>query len=202
MTIEPAPRVVILHGWENRRPPEHWEHHLANDLRAHGLEVDYPQLPDPDTPDVEVWLERLSSLVDRPGDEPITLIAHSLAASLWLTRLARGAGPGRVTRLALVAIPSPAVLASTIVADFIAHPAVIGPIVGVEQRVFEGEDDPYSPGGVRAAYEISPDIPVELVPGGGHLIPDTGFGEWPRMLTWALDPHGDEGSGAGRQVPS
>jgi len=196
MTPERAPRIVILHGWENRRPPEHWEHHLANDLRAHGLEVDYPQLPDPDTPDIEVWLERLSALIDEPGDEPITLVAHSLAASLWLTRLARGVGPGRVTRLALVAIPSPVVLAPTVVARFIEHPAVIDPLPGVEQRVFEGENDLYSPGGVRAAYEISHEIPVEFVAGGGHLIPDTGFGEWPRMMMWALDPYGEEATGA------
>lgn len=194
MHADPAPRVVILHGWENRRPPEHWEHLLADDLRRRGIEVDYPQLPDPDTPDLEVWLARLSALVDE-GRGPVTLIAHSLAASLWLTRLARGAGPGLVTRLALVAIPAPAVLAPTVVAAFTGHPARIDQLPGVESRVFEGEDDPYAPGGVRAAYAIDPGIPVETVPGGGHLIPDSGYGEWPRMLEWVLQPYGGSAPG-------
>jgi predicted alpha/beta hydrolase family esterase len=185
-------RFVILHGWENRRPPEHWEHWLFDELTARGAEVDYPQLPDPDTPDLETWLGLLDELVNR-GDRPVTLLAHSLAASLWLTRLARGDSPGLVTRLALAAIPAPEVLRTTVVESFTDHPARIAELPGVEQVVFEGENDPYSPGGVRASYAIDPSIPVEAVPQGGHLIPDSGFGPWPRILEWTL---------AAEEVPS
>ena len=179
------PHVVILHGWENRRPPEHWQHHLAVDLRGLGVTVDYPQLPDPDTPDLATWLAELSALVDGPGDA-VTCVAHSLAASLWLTRLARGDGPGRVTRLALVAPPSPDVLRAEVVAAFADHPPRIDPIAGVEVRVFEGEGDPYLPGGLAASYAVGPAVPVESIAGGGHLIPDSGYGRWPRMLEWVL----------------
>jgi predicted alpha/beta hydrolase family esterase len=179
------PRFVILHGWENRRPADHWEHWLHDELRARGLAVDYPQLPDPDTPDLDTWLGLLDGLVTG-GERPVTLLTHSLAASLWLTHLARGGSPGHVTRLALVAIPSPSVLRSTVVKTFIDHAPLVAPLSGVEQIVFEGENDPYAPGGVRASYEIDPSIPVEVVPQGGHLIPDTGFGPWPRILEWAL----------------
>ena len=180
-----SPRFVILHGWENRRPPEHWEHWLFDELTERGADVDYPQLPDPDTPDLETWLGLLDELVPR-GERPVTLLAHSLAASLWLTRLARGGSAGRVTRLALAAIPAPSVLRSTVVEAFVEHPAAIAALPGVEQIVFEGENDPYAPGGVRASYEIDPSIRVELIPNGGHLIPDTGFGPWPRILEWTL----------------
>lgn len=183
MTASADPRIVILHGWENRRPPEHWEHHLAVELGERGFAVDYPQLPDPDTPDLDTWLAELSALVDGDGPD-VTLVAHSLATSLWLTRLARGAGPGRVTRLALVAIPAPSVLADTVVESFTDHPARIDPIPGVELHIFEGEGDPYLPGGTAASYTVDPAIPVEVVPGGGHLIPDSGFGRWPRILDW------------------
>lgn len=179
------PRFVILHGWENRRPADHWEHWLHDELRARGLDVDYPQLPDPDTPDLDTWLELLDGLVTG-GERPVTLLVHSLAASLWLTHLARGGSPGRVTRLALVAIPAPAVLSPTVVASFIEHPPTISALPGVEQIVFDGEGDPYSPGGVRASYDIDPSIPVEPVAAGGHLTPDSGFGPWPRILEWAL----------------
>lgn len=180
-----TPRFVILHGWENRRPPGHWEHWLTEQLRERGFDVDYPQLPDPDTPDLDTWLELLDELVTR-DERPVTLLAHSLAASLWLTRLARGGKPGRVTRLALAAIPAPEVLRTTVVASFIDHPPRITALPGVEQIVFEGENDPYSPGGVRAAYDIDPMIPVEAVPAGEHLTPDSGFGAWPRILEWTL----------------
>lgn len=201
MANELTPRIVILHGWENRRPPGHWEHLLANQLRERGYEVDYPQLPDPDTPDLGVWLKELSALIDGPG-EPVTLVAHSLATSLWLTRLARGGGTGRVTRLALAAIPAPDGLKSTVVADFVEHPPAIAPLPGVELRIFDGEADPYSPGGLHAHYEVDPAIPVEVVPGGGHLIPDSGFGEWPRILTWVLGPQSDNGVEAETRMPS
>lgn len=158
-----APRFVILHGWENRRPPEHWQHWLADELRARGEEVDYPQLPDPDTPDLDTWRGILSGLVAR-DETPVTLVAHSLAASLWLTHLALGGSTGHVTRVALVAIPAPVVLGPTIVAPFVAHPPRIDPIDGVE---------------------LDSGIPVERVARGGHLVPSSGFGPWPRILEWA-----------------
>ena len=180
------PRFVILHGWENRRPTDHWEHWLFDELTALGHDVDYPQLPDPDEPDLDTWLALLDALVTR-GEREVTLVAHSLATSLWLTHLAWGGSPGRVTRLALVAIPSPAGLAPTAVAPFTAHEPRIDPLPGVEQIVFEGEGDDYAPGGVRSDYSIDPSIPVELVPGGGHLMPATGYGPWPRILDWVLD---------------
>jgi predicted alpha/beta hydrolase family esterase len=184
------PRFVLLHGWENRRPPEHWQHWLADRLRAEGRDVDYPQLPDPDTPDLDTWLGLLDELVTR-GERPVTLLAHSLAASLWLTHLARGGSPGLVTRLALVAVPAPSVLAATVVESFTAHPPTIPALPGVEQIVFEGEGDPYAPGGVGAAYTVDAAIPVETIPGGGHLIPDSGYGPWPRIEEWALGSLGD-----------
>jgi predicted alpha/beta hydrolase family esterase len=186
------PRFVILHGWENRRPADHWQHWLADRLREKGEEVDYPQLPDPDTPDLDTWLAILDELLTR-GEQPVTLVTHSLAASLWLTRRARGGSPGRLARLALVAIPSPAVLGPTVVAPFVEHPPRIDPLPGVEQLVVEGEGDEYSPGGMRVHYVVDPAIAVELVAGGGHLTPDSGFGPWPRILEWAL---------RGTEVPS
>jgi predicted alpha/beta hydrolase family esterase len=139
-----SPRFVIVHGWENRRPADHWEHWLFDELVARGHEVDYPQLPDPDAPDVDEWLDLLDDLVTR-GERPVTLVVHSLATSLWLTRLARGGSTGLVTRLALVAIPAPSVLAPTVVASFIDHPPHLDALPGVEMHVFEGEDDEYSP---------------------------------------------------------
>jgi uncharacterized protein len=181
-----SPRFVILHGWENRRPVDHWEHWLHDELTGRGHDVHYPQLPDPDTPHLDTWLTLLDDAITR-GDRPVTLIAHSLATSLWLTHLARGGSTGRVTRLALVAIPAPSVLAPTVVAEFTAHPPRIDALPGIASYIFEGEGDEYAPGGVRAAYTVDPAVPVELVAGGGHLVPASGFGPWPRMLAWARD---------------
>jgi hypothetical protein len=50
---------LLLHGWQNHRPAGHWQHWLAGQLTALGYEVAYPQLPDPDHPDLERWLAEL-----------------------------------------------------------------------------------------------------------------------------------------------
>ena len=47
---------LILHGWQNHRPAAHWQHWLADRLTDLGHEVAYPQLPEPDDPDLERWL--------------------------------------------------------------------------------------------------------------------------------------------------
>ena len=44
---------LILHGWQNHRPKDHWQHWLADRLGELGHQVTYPQLPDPDDPDLE-----------------------------------------------------------------------------------------------------------------------------------------------------
>jgi len=38
--------VLLLHGWQNHRPAGHWQHQLADDLTADGVDVSYPALPD------------------------------------------------------------------------------------------------------------------------------------------------------------
>ncbi len=49
-------RFLILHGVQNRRPRDHWQHHLAENLRERGEIVLYPQLPDPASPSI-LWPE-------------------------------------------------------------------------------------------------------------------------------------------------
>ncbi|MGH1550815.1 hypothetical protein ACRAWB_17190 [Leifsonia poae] len=37
---------LILHGWDNFRPPGHWQRELATALEQRDERVVYPQLPD------------------------------------------------------------------------------------------------------------------------------------------------------------
>jgi hypothetical protein len=30
---------------------------------------------------------------------------------------------------------------------------------------------------------------VDVIPGGGHLDPDAGYGAWPSVLAWCHDPN-------------
>lgn len=61
--------VLILHGWQNHRPTGHWQHALAEDLRADGVDLRYPHQPDPDQPDPVVWRSWIEQEIDASGSK-------------------------------------------------------------------------------------------------------------------------------------
>lgn len=186
------PSFLILHGWQNRRPKGHWQHWLADELTARGHAVTYPQLPDPDSPDLEVWLKHLH---DHLGPEPEegrperVVVCHSLAVLLWLHAAARGGV--RADRVLLVAPPSLEVIAGHEEVAGFARLEVFGPQVRAAAggtRLVAGDDDPYCPGGAARHFGRPLDLDTDVIPGGAHLDLDAGYGAWPSALTWCLTP--------------
>jgi predicted alpha/beta hydrolase family esterase len=182
---------LIVHGWENRRPPGHWQHWLADRLAADGAEVRYPQLPEPDRPVLADWLTELRHCLGRLRGEERVLICHSLAALLWFSALP-DLGPLQADRILLVAPPAP---------DFLrARPAVAGfvpadletwtldPAVRRRVRLVASDDDPYCPGGAERLYAEPFGLDADILPGQGHLDLDAGYGPWPAVLAWCTDP--------------
>ncbi len=186
----PARRFLVLHGWENRRPPTHWQWQLVEALRSAGEQVLYPQLPDPDHPSLELWSEVVHAELAQLGRAERVVIAHSLAVPLWLHVVA-GLAPGeRVTRVLLVSPPSPTVLAEQ---PEVAAFAPIRPdraaiaAAATTTRLVGSDNDPYCPEGVGKAYGPL-DLETDIIAGGQHLDPDGGYGSWPAALAWSLDP--------------
>jgi predicted alpha/beta hydrolase family esterase len=180
---------LILHGWQNHRPKDHWQHWLADRLTALGHHVDYPQLPDADDPDLDVWLTELARHLAPLNHADDTVVgAHSASAVLWLHAVARGLpGPGDVGRVLLVAPPSASVL--------VRHPevAAFAPpapefTLPTPTRLVAGDDDPYCPEGAGVLYGDPLGIPTDILPGAAHLDLDAGYGSWPAVLDWCLDP--------------
>ncbi|MFC8242477.1 RBBP9/YdeN family alpha/beta hydrolase [Streptomyces chartreusis] len=180
---------LILHGWQNHRPEEHWQHWLADRLTDLGHQVTYPQLPDPDDPDPEVWLEELARHLAGldPGAERI-VVAHSLSAVLWLHAVAR-AMPGldAVDRVLLVAPPSARVLSGHPEVASFALPPLEFTLPG-PTRLVAGDDDPYCTEGADTVYGTPLALPTDILPGAAHLDLDAGYGPWPAVLDWCLDP--------------
>src|SRR2546423_3699653 len=106
-------RFLILHGWQNRRPVEHWQHWLAGELSRRGYDVRYPQLPSPDRPALKDWLAAISVPVERPPGTDLSVVCHSLSCAAWLHFAAQGSVHLPVSQLLFVAPPSRRFLRAT-----------------------------------------------------------------------------------------
>lgn len=178
---------LILHGWDNFRPPGHWQHELAVALVASGERVVYPQLPDAAAPAVEAWRDAAAGALAEAaeGDARVTVLCHSLACLLWLGSRPAEAGDV-VERALLVAPPSLQFVGS--VPEIAAFAALPLSRPESETRIVSSDSDPYCHGGAQAAFGTPLGIPVTTIPGGGHLERSAGYGRWPSVFEWCLHP--------------
>lgn len=79
-------RVFIIHGWEGS-PAEPMHQWLKNELEEKGFEVTVPAMPDPETPRIPDWLEKIGKVVGEP-DENTYFIGHSIGSSAALRYVA------------------------------------------------------------------------------------------------------------------
>ncbi|MET0964834.1 MAG: alpha/beta hydrolase [Nakamurella sp.] len=182
--------VLILHGWQNHRPAEHWQHVLANELAAAGVSVRYPQLPDPDDPDPGVWRRMVAAEIAELAGPHRIVIAHSLATWVMLDLLV-AAGHLDVDRILLTAPVTREVLN--------ANPPITAFDPGWDDAQIRSavrsqgdvhlvcsDDDPYWPGGAaRWASDIG--ATVHPLNGQGHLALADGYGRWDSVRGWVLD---------------
>jgi predicted alpha/beta hydrolase family esterase len=168
------PSYLILHGYQGSGPG-HWQTWLAGRLRSSDASVHYPDLPDADAPQLHAWLDALARELDAIGDEPI-VICHSAACALWLHHVAEGGKPAE--RVLLVAPPSRAGVPD-ILASFFPVPDIEAP----DARIVCSDNDPYCPEGAGSLYRG----PADVLPGQGHINPESGYGAWPAVEAWARD---------------
>jgi hypothetical protein len=83
----------------------------------------------------------------------------------------------------LVAPPSEAAGLSEIDAFF---PTPLPALVG-GARLVCSDDDPYCPEGAGTLYGEPLRIPADVLPGAGHLNPETGYGPWPQVEAWCVE---------------
>lgn len=191
MPRRPARAVptVVIPGWQGSGEG-HWQTWLEEQLRADGRHTRRPAFADLDHPDLGDWRAELRrALADLPADG-FDVVAHSLGAVLWLHHVADPGDTPRAARVVLVAPPSPATAIPEI-GGFFPPPLDVDAVRrGADGTVLVGGDaDPYLPEGVAAAYGLPLKIATTVVPGGGHLNAEGGYGEWPAMLDWCRRDH-------------
>ncbi len=176
---------VLLHGWQNHREPEHWHHWLHDQLVALRFAVRYPQLPDPEMPSLDAWIDVYKAELAACGGADVTVVCHSLSVPTWLHAVARRDVP-EVEHVILVAPPSASVLADLELAEFSWRPHTVGARGAAVMIV--GPRDPYCPEGPDDQYVQPLGLPKIVIPGGGHLSTTDGYGPWPQLLGWCLEP--------------
>ena len=185
---------LILHGWGGNKPA-HWQEHLAHALQAAGKDVRYPKMPNPMAPDPQAWMAALhAALTEIPPDATLTVLAHSLGAITWMHHAAMSERPGpKADRVLLVAPPYvvrevPPLDAPPGAADFFPPPFSPGGTASLarETILVASDTDDYATFDQSAAYADKLQIPIHKLPGGGHISPYYGYGEWPWVLEWAL----------------
>jgi len=176
--------VVAIPGW-NGSGDGHWQTWLEQRLSEDGRTTRRPAFTDLDHPELADWLAALrATLAELPADG-YDVVAHSLGAVLWLHHVADPQDAPPAARVALVAPPSPTTSYPEIAAFFPPPVDVDAVRHGADGTVLvAGDDDPYLPEGIGAAYGLPLRIATTVVAGGGHLNVESGYGEWPAVLDW------------------
>lgn len=190
-------KVLILHGWTNRRQPGHWQRHLANELRKQGHIVAYPQFPKPDQPVLGEWQELLAAeldiLAEIEGGETI-VIGHSLGCINWIQAASTGLITKPVDRVLLVAPADPRLLGEVegLKVD-LTDPAVATATHAstASLTILASEKDKWTPRGIQATFGEPLGVTPLILEGAGHLSLDDGFGHWQGVIDWVNDPKSD-----------
>jgi predicted alpha/beta hydrolase family esterase len=170
---------LILHGLGGSGPG-HWQTWLAARLRADNERVAYPDLPDADMPSLHAWRGALDGELDALPEGEAIIVCHSLSCLLWLHHVAEGGA--QANRVLLVSPPSESIGLAEIASFF---PVPLPRLSGT--RLVCADDDPYCPEGAARLYGEPLGIPVDVIAGGGHLNPESGYGAWPDVEAWCLD---------------
>lgn len=185
---------LVLHGYENRRWPGHWQRHLVTELRQAGHAVVYPQLPNESAPSQWEWHDVVKTefeLLAEQGTRECVVIAHSLSGLSMLGLLAAYEPPVRISRLLLVAPADPTLIAE--ISDFRLDPHAPEVRIGLERSVDEvtliaSEADEWLPQGVGTTYGQPLGIEPVIFEGAGHIAMGDGFGRWAGVIDWATNP--------------
>ena len=190
-------KVLILHGWTNRRQQGHWQRHLATALREQGHIVAYPQFPNTDAPKLDEWQELLGAeldiLAEVSSDETV-VIGHSLGCVNWIQGASTGLISKPVDRVLLVAPADPRMLGEIEGLNVdLNNPEVAAATHAstASLTVLASDKDKWTPRGIQATFGEPLGLEAVILPGAGHLSLDDGFGFWQGVIDWVNDPKAD-----------
>lgn len=190
-------RVLIIHGWTNRRPKNHWHRNLAAQLRREGHAVSYPQMPKTDNPVLSDWLEIVEaelSMLQEVEIGELLVVGHSLGCLTWLHTVNQDRASEIVDRVLLVAPADPQLCdeAATFQLD-LADPALRNRVhkSAHSTLIVESGQDPWLPRGAKETFGDPLQLAILEVPGAGHFSMEDNWSPWQGVINWIHDPQSD-----------
>jgi len=175
-------KVYIIHGYF-ASPSDHWFPWFVEKVHAmYGIEVEVLRMPTPETPQVEVWLEKLRDKIGTPTNETY-IIAHSL---------------GCITLLRyLDSFKESFALGGMILVSPFDNPLEIFPNLDsfvdikldydklsrniLQKHVIFSDNDMYVPSFISKELGIKLDSALLEIPRGGHFLGIEGFEMFPEL---------------------
>lgn len=169
-------QAFIFHGTQSH-PQKNWFSWMKGKLEPHNVNVFIPALPTPEDQSVSSWFKALMDQCP-PIDEDTLLIGHSCGANFILHILERLERPVFYTALVGCVIHEIGdTEIDTLNKSFVNHPYEWGKIRKNAGKIsiFHGDDDPYVPLDQPLELARALNIPLTIIPGGGHLNEDAGY---------------------------
>jgi hypothetical protein len=188
-------KAYIVHGWDGN-PDEPVLKWLRLELERLDWKVVAPAMPNPETPTIESWLQKLKEVVENPSEDTI-LVGHSVGCQAVLRYIETLPEETKVRGLALLA-PWMELDQQTIEEEGeevieIARPWMETPIdfekvkrlVGKSVAIFS-DNDPFVPIAQAEVFKNKLGAEIIMEHGMGHFSPSDEVSELPSLLRAVL----------------
>ncbi len=178
-------KVVIAHRWSGS-PNSDWYPWLKNELSLLGYEVLIPEIPNPDAPDINTWVNTLYDVVGNPAET--FFVGHSIGCQAIMRYLETLPDATKIGGTIFVApwfnlSPLETEEERRIASPWLTEPINTDKIKEMgEFFAFFTQDDPHVPLDNVAIFENRLGAQTFTFEGGGHLTEDDGVKSIPEVL--------------------
>jgi len=173
--------VLIIHGLGGHAGI-HWQQWLHDELEGQGHKVLMPDMPEPDHPDRNAWLETIKTALQGVNLGQLTIVGHSLGATAALDFIEQAGGQtNRLLAVAGFARDYGAKINSYFLSERLVDFESVREKLRWAAAIY-GDNDPYVPQAELKYVADSLGVRPVIIPDGGHLNSEAGFTEFPQLI--------------------
>jgi len=171
-------KVLILHGWGGSDEP-HWQWWVAQELKKLNYEISFPDLPNRDMPQLDVWMETLKKEFDR--FQPDMVMCHSLGNMLWFHFVEKY----KIKELEKLMLVAPVRQECKVkeISSFFPYP-IPKELYAKEAIMVGSTNDEYLDLDEAITLQSELNIGFKVLQNAGHINAESGFGELSCAVEW------------------